>query len=92
VRVPHRDKIIAALHNQGIGCGIHYPVPIHLQKAYECLGCTRGSFPAAEQSAHEVLSLPMYPELTIEQLERVADALASLLRTRDFAASSPARA
>jgi dTDP-4-amino-4,6-dideoxygalactose transaminase len=92
VRVPHRDKIIAALHNQGIGCGIHYPVPIHLQKAYECLGCTRGSFPAAEQSAHEVLSLPMYPELTIEQLERVADALAFLLRTRDFAASSPARA
>lgn len=92
VRVPHRDKIIAAMHDRGIGCGIHYPVPIHLQKAYECLGCSRGSFPAAEQSAQEVLSLPMYPELTIEQLERVADVLASLLRTRDFAIPSPAHA
>ena len=92
VRVPNRDALLAALNSQGIGCGIHYPVPIHLQKAYECLDYTRGSFPVAEESAREVLSLPMYPELTIGQLERVADALASLLRTRDFATTSPARA
>jgi len=92
VRVPNRDALLAALNNQGIGCGIHYPVPIHLQKAYECLGYARGSFPVAEESAREVLSLPMYPELTIEQLEKVADALAALLRKRDFAAASAVRA
>jgi dTDP-4-amino-4,6-dideoxygalactose transaminase len=92
VRVPHRDKLIAALHNQGIGCGIHYPVPIHLQKAYEFLGYSNGSFPVAEESAEEVLSLPMYPELTIGQLETVANALASLLRPRDFAAPTATRA
>jgi len=92
VRVPHRDQIIAALHGRGIGCGIHYPVPIHLQKAYEFLCCAEGSFPVAEQSAREVLSLPMYPELTTEQLETVAGALESLLRTPDFAAPSAAHA
>jgi len=89
VRVPSRDKLLAALNSQGIGGGIHYPIPIHLQKAYECLGYARGSFPVAEDSAREVLSLPMYPELTIEQLEKVADALAALLRTRDVVAASP---
>ena len=67
-------------------------MPIHLQKAYEFLGYAKGSFPVAEQSAREVLSLPMYPELTIGQLETVADALASLLRTRDFAAPTAVRA
>jgi dTDP-4-amino-4,6-dideoxygalactose transaminase len=91
VRVPRRDTLLAALNNQGIGCAIHYPIPIHLQKAYEFLGYRKGSFPVAEQSVQEVLSLPMYPELTIEQLEQVADALASLLRKEDFAARSPAR-
>ena len=92
VRVPNRDALAAALNSQGIGCGIHYPVPIHLQKAYECLGCTRGTFPVAEQSASEVLSLPMYAELTIDQLETVADALGTLLRTCNFAVPSVARA
>lgn len=92
VRVPHRDKLLATLNAQGIGCAIHYPVPIHLQKAYEFLGYSRGSFPVAEKSDQEVLSLPMYAEMTIGQLETVAEALASLSRTRDFAAPAPARA
>jgi dTDP-4-amino-4,6-dideoxygalactose transaminase len=75
VRVPHRDKLMATLAAQGIGCGIHYPVPIHLQKAYEFLGHGRGSFRATEQCARELLSLPMYPELAAEQISQVAAAL-----------------
>ncbi len=92
VRVPERDKLLAILNSQGIGCAIHYPVPIHLQEAYEFLGYRRGSFPVAERIAQEVLSLPMYAEMTIRQLETVADALASLLRMRDFSAPTPAHA
>ncbi len=92
IHVPHRDKLLAILNAQGIGCAIHYPVPIHLQKAYEFLGYRKGSFPVAEKSAQEVLSLPMYAEMTIGQLEMVADALASLLRAQEFAAPAPARA
>ena len=92
VRVPNRDKFLAALNHWGIGCAIHYPVPIHLQKAYEFLGYRKGSFPVAERIAQEVLSLPMYPEMTIRQLETVADALASLLRTRESSAPTPAHA
>jgi dTDP-4-amino-4,6-dideoxygalactose transaminase len=56
-------------------------VPIHLQKAYEFLGYGPGSFPVAEQSARELLSLPMFPELTMEQIETVAAGIASFLHT-----------
>ncbi len=59
------------LAERGISCGIHYPVPIHLQKAYRSLGLGIGSFPVAEQCAKEFLSLPMFPELSLEQIEIV---------------------
>ena len=55
----------------GIGTGIHYPVPLHLQKAYSSLGYHAGDFPVAEQSAREIVSLPMFPQLTRDQQERV---------------------
>lgn len=77
VRVADRDEVIAALSECGIGTGIHYPVPIHLQKAYRHLGHSRGAFPVAEQCADEFLSLPMYPELTEDQLNLVVDAVRS---------------
>ena len=67
VRLADRDKLQAALATRGIGTGIHYPVPVHLLKAYELLGLRRGDFPDAEQAATQVLSLPMYPELLAEQ-------------------------
>ena len=67
VRLADRDKLQAALASRGIGTGIHYPVPVHLLKAYELLGLRRGDFPDAEQAATQVLSLPMYPELLAEQ-------------------------
>ena len=68
-----RDELLAFLGERGISCGIHYPVPIHLQDAYKSLGCGRGDFPNAEEAAAEVLSLPMFPELTELQIRYVCD-------------------
>ena len=79
VRIRQRDRIIAALAEKRIYCGIHYPVPIHLQDAYRFLGFKAGSFPVAEKCAGEFLSLPMFPELTAEQIAYVADTLALIL-------------
>jgi dTDP-4-amino-4,6-dideoxygalactose transaminase len=61
------------LKNAGIGTGIHYPIPLHLQKAYASLQYRIGDFPAAERAAAEIVSLPMFPQLTREQQIRVAD-------------------
>jgi len=72
IYVENRDTLMNALAEEGIQCGIHYPVPIHLQPAYAFLGLGKGSFPVAEQIAKELLSLPMYPELTNEQIAYVA--------------------
>jgi dTDP-4-amino-4,6-dideoxygalactose transaminase len=71
IRVDNRDEVINYLADQGIGTGIHYPVPVHLQEAYQTLGYERGAFPVAERCAAEFLSLPMYPELNFSQVERV---------------------
>ncbi|MCX7013922.1 MAG: DegT/DnrJ/EryC1/StrS family aminotransferase [Candidatus Sumerlaeota bacterium] len=71
VRTPNRDALMAALKDQGVHCGIHYPLPIHRQKAYESLDLPLGQYPVAEASAAEVLSLPMYAELTQEQINLV---------------------
>jgi dTDP-4-amino-4,6-dideoxygalactose transaminase len=72
IRAEGRDELREALASHGIGTGLHYPVPIHLQPAYAHLGLGPGSFPVAERLAKEVLSLPMYPELPFELLEEVA--------------------
>lgn len=77
VQTDDRDHLQKALTDAGIATGIHYPVPIHLQPAYKDLGYERGSFPETERQAARVLSLPMFPELTDEQLTQVADALAA---------------
>jgi dTDP-4-amino-4,6-dideoxygalactose transaminase len=71
IRVRHREILMSALAEQGIHCGIHYPVPVHLQEAYHFLGLRQGSFPVAEACAEEFVSLPMYAELTPEQIEYV---------------------
>ena len=73
IRVQNRDTLIKKLTEKNIACGIHYPVPIHLQEAYSFLGYSKGSFPIAEKCAKEFVSLPMFPELTREQIEYVAD-------------------
>jgi dTDP-4-amino-4,6-dideoxygalactose transaminase len=66
-----RDELQAYLKGQGVGTGIHYPTPAHLQPAYHWLGVEKGSLPQAEDTAERILSLPMYPELPLEQIERI---------------------
>lgn len=75
IRVPNRDAVLAKLNAAGIGAGIHYPVPVHLQGAFKHLGHRPGDFPVAERAASEILSLPLFPQITAEQQERVAAAL-----------------
>jgi dTDP-4-amino-4,6-dideoxygalactose transaminase len=75
VRVPERDAVRERMAQRGVNCGIHYPVPIHLQKAYNFLGHREGDFPVAEKCAREFLSLPMYPELRPEQIQFVVETL-----------------
>jgi dTDP-4-amino-4,6-dideoxygalactose transaminase len=77
IRIANRDQVSQRLAERGIGTGIHYPVPIHLQPAYAMLGHKRGDFPVSEACADSFLSLPMYPELTDAQIEIVAEELAS---------------
>ncbi len=79
VEVAHRDAVRARLRELGIGTGVHYPTPIHLQPAYAHLGHRIGAFPEAESSANRVLSLPMYPELSDAQVDRVAEALLAVV-------------
>lgn len=71
IRVEKRDELMAFLTDKGISCGIHYPVPIHLQDAYRSLNMGVGSYPIAEKCAAQYLSLPMFPELTSEQINYV---------------------
>ena len=75
VRVKDRDQVLQSMAEKGISCAIHYPIPVHLQEAYRFLGREKGSFPVAERCAGEFLSLPMFPELTREQIHAVADEL-----------------
>ncbi|HEX9919728.1 MAG TPA: DegT/DnrJ/EryC1/StrS family aminotransferase [Pyrinomonadaceae bacterium] len=75
VQAEERDALQKHLTASGVQTGIHYPVPVHLQPAYASLGHRAGDFPVAERQAARVLSLPMFPELTAEQIERVAEAV-----------------
>lgn len=75
VHLEDRDRVQAALTDAGIGTGLHYPIPIHLQDAYQALGYEEGAFPSSEWSASHLLSLPMFPELLDEQVDQVCDAL-----------------
>ncbi len=72
-----RDALGEYLENKGIVTGLHYPIPIHLQKAYSSLGHKRGDFPVAEQQAAQVLSLPIYPEMEEEKVEYVSENIRS---------------
>ena len=73
IRTQNRDELIKYLSEQGITCGIHYPVPLHLQEAYQFLGYKKGDFPIAEKCAQEFVSLPMFPELEEESIQYVAE-------------------
>ena len=75
IRVPRRDALREHLKANGIGCAVYYPLPLHLQACFAHLGYRRGSLPETEAAMDEVLSLPVYPELTEAQLERVMQTL-----------------
>ena len=77
-----RDAVQAALLQRGVHTGIHYPIPVHLQKAYNDRGYRPGDFPVAEDVARRTLSLPLFPEMTHEQQDAVAAALAAVLQQR----------
>jgi len=78
IRTKKRDEMLEYLKTKDVFCGIHYPIPIHLQNAYKDLPYKKGDFPITEEYADEILSLPMYPELTEEQIHYVVD------RTEEF--------
>ncbi len=75
VRHPRRDELKKHLEANGVGCALHYPLPLHLQKCYASLGHKAGAFPIAEKAARECLSLPIFPELTEPQIQRVVEVI-----------------
>lgn len=79
VSVPDRDRVLAHLHQSGVGAGIHYPVPVHLQPALASLGHGRGEFPVTERAAASILSLPLFPGITEEQQRYVVQELEKAL-------------
>jgi len=79
VRIPARDDVLARLHSVGVGAGVHYPTPIHLQGALAGLGYQAGDFPVTEQAAAEILSLPLFPGITESEQVFVVEALKEAL-------------
>ena len=75
IRIKRRYEVYKFLQEKGIACGIHYPLPLHLQKAYHSLGYKKGDFPVAEECAQEVISLPIYPELKRKEIEYIVKIL-----------------
>jgi dTDP-4-amino-4,6-dideoxygalactose transaminase len=86
VRTPDREGLMAHLGKAGIGTGIHYPIPLHRQRAYESLGYKAGNFPVTEKVASQIVSLPMFPNLTAEQQGRVVNEVARFLQAAVAAA------
>jgi dTDP-4-amino-4,6-dideoxygalactose transaminase len=82
IRTEERDELRAHLDRESIATGIHYPIPLHLQGAYQALGYQAGDFPIAERAASQILSLPMYPQLHIDQAKRVAHEISKFVATR----------
>lgn len=85
VRTERRDELQAHLQERGIATVIHYPIPVHMQKAHESLGHKVGDFPLTEEYAEQILSLPMYPELSDEQAAYVAEAIYEFMPAKVFA-------
>lgn len=79
IQVPKRDKLLAYLRNKNIFCGIHYPIPLHLQPALASLGYKRGSFPNSEMLAKTCLSLPIFPELTEREISFISNQIHKFL-------------
>jgi dTDP-4-amino-4,6-dideoxygalactose transaminase len=88
IQLADRDAMMAELSKQGIGTGIHYPIPLHLQKAYASMNLGRGSFPVAERAAERIVSLPMFPNLTEADQKRVVEAIIRHMQPKALAAAA----
>jgi dTDP-4-amino-4,6-dideoxygalactose transaminase len=84
IRIEGRAELMNHLRKVGIGTGIHYPIPLHLQKAYATLNYHRGDFPVAEKAAAEIVSLPMFPQLTDGQQARVVEEIRRFQKGRSI--------
>jgi len=82
IRVPHRDELLEWLTRQGVGAAIHYPVPIHLQEALAHLGHREGDFPVTERVTGEIISLPVYPELGLDDVNYICQSIGDFLRMK----------
>lgn len=80
IQTPKRNKIIAYLKSKGTQTGIHYPLPLHLQNSLKYLGYKRGDFPVAEKLSNQILSIPLYPELTFKQQDYIVKSIRSFFR------------
>ncbi|MBI3012391.1 MAG: DegT/DnrJ/EryC1/StrS family aminotransferase, partial [Elusimicrobia bacterium] len=83
VRVPRRDDLAAFLKEKGVATGVHYPIPLHLQKAFEYLGYKKGDFPVAEKISEEILSLPIFPELKDTEIKKIVGLIGQFYKNRD---------
>ncbi|MHC4256287.1 MAG: DegT/DnrJ/EryC1/StrS family aminotransferase [Planctomycetota bacterium] len=79
IRVPRRDDVVSLLKDKDIGCAIYYPIPLHLQECFAYLSYKQGDFPHAEKAADEIMAIPVYPELTDEMKDFVADTIIDFL-------------
>ena len=84
IKASHRDELQKYLTAQGIGSGLHYPLPLHLQEAYKHLNYKVHDFPVTESAAEKILSLPMFPALTVQQQDHVIEAIKSFYETHDY--------
>ncbi len=80
--IDDRDRLQQFLGDKGIATGLHYPMPLHLQKAYAYLGFKEGAFPVTENVAGRLLSLPMYPQLSKEQIQYVAESIKEFMNNK----------
>lgn len=80
IRAAKRDRLMEQLKKNGVGCGIYYPLPLHLQKCFGYLGLKQGDFPESEKAANEVLALPIYPELTDDMKDYVVETVLGALK------------
>jgi dTDP-4-amino-4,6-dideoxygalactose transaminase len=92
IRVENREALMERLKEAGVGTAIHYPIPLHLQKAYAALNYRHGDFPVAEKVSAEIISLPMFPQLTSEQQRRVVGEIANCIAPEDGKEATPASA
>lgn len=82
IQVTRRDELLTYLKSKGIGAGIHYPIPLHLQKANKELGYKKGDFPITEKFSKKIISLPIYPEITVEEVQYIIHAISHFYQSR----------